>query len=105
MLELYEKLKPEPGAEEAGSLLECMESAVERRAATNEDLARTETSVREEVARVRASRRQRSLRSKPRCGRRKVRAGLPERTFAFRVGDVAALARILFALLRPAGGR
>ena len=38
-LELYEKVKPKRGDTEARSLMEFIESSVERRAATKEDLA------------------------------------------------------------------
>ena len=69
MLELYEKLKPKLGEEEARTLLEFIESSVERRAATKEDLER-------------------------------VKADLLKWMFAFWVGNVAAVAGILFALLR-----
>lgn len=118
VLELYEKLKPKLGEEEARSLLEYMESTVERRAATKEDLLRTETSLREEMVRVQASLRgeiaqvEASLRGEIarveaslREEIHKARADLLKWAFAFWVGNVAALAGIMFALLRSAAGR
>jgi hypothetical protein len=52
LLELYEKLKPKLGEEEARALLEFVEASVERRAATKEDLQRTELALREELHRL-----------------------------------------------------
>jgi hypothetical protein len=52
VLELYEKLKPKLGEEEARALLEFVEASVERRAATKEDLQRTELALREEIHRL-----------------------------------------------------
>ena len=52
VLELYEKLKPKLGEEEARALLEFVEASVERRAATKEDLQRTELALKEDLQRT-----------------------------------------------------
>src|ERR671924_642402 len=52
LLELYEKLRPKLGEEEARALLEFVEASVERRAVTKEDLQRTELALREELHHV-----------------------------------------------------
>ncbi len=52
VLELYEKLKPKLGEEEARSLLEFVETSVEQRAATKEDLRRTESALKEDLQRT-----------------------------------------------------
>ncbi len=52
VLELYEKLKPKLGEDEARSLLEYVESTVEQRAATKSDLERNSGELREEIRRV-----------------------------------------------------
>jgi len=49
VLELYEKLKPKLGEEEARSLLEFIASSVEQRAATKADLQQAVSSLREEL--------------------------------------------------------
>jgi len=49
VLELYEKLKPKLGEEEARSLLEFIETSVDQRAATKADLQRTESALREDL--------------------------------------------------------
>jgi small-conductance mechanosensitive channel len=49
VLELYEKLKPRLGEEEARSLLEFIESTVEQRAVTKADLQQAIASLREEM--------------------------------------------------------
>ena len=91
LLELYEKLKPKLGEEEARSLLEYIESAVERRAATKEDLMRTETGLREEIQRVETELREEIQR---------VRADLIRWTFAFWVSTIAILTGIMFSMFR-----
>jgi predicted Holliday junction resolvase-like endonuclease len=126
VLELYEKLKPKLGEEEARSLLEFIASSVEQRAATKADLQQAVSSLREElhlaVASLREEMRQgdaslreemqrahTSLREEMRQGDaslreelQKVRAELIKWSFAFWVGNVAVLSGILFALLRGA---
>lgn len=52
LLELYEKLKPKLGEEEARSLLEYVTSTVEQRAATKADLERNAGELREDIRRV-----------------------------------------------------
>jgi multidrug resistance efflux pump len=52
VLELYEKLKSRLGEEETRALLEYVEASVERRAATKEDLQRTEMALREDLHRL-----------------------------------------------------
>jgi len=93
VLELYEKLKPKLGEEEARSLLEFIESTVEQRAVTKADLQQTAASLREEIRQVDASLREEI---------QKVRADLIKWSFAFWVGNVAVLSGIMFALLRGA---
>jgi hypothetical protein len=115
VLELYEKLKPKLGGEEARSLLEFIASSVEQRAATKADLQQAVSSLREElhlaVASLREEMRQgdASLREEMRQGdaslreeMQKVRAELIKWSFAFWVGNVAVLSGIMFALLRGA---
>jgi cell division septum initiation protein DivIVA len=64
VLELYEKLKPRLGEEEARSLLEFIESTVEQRAVTKADLQQAIASLREEIRQGDASLRDASLRAK-----------------------------------------
>jgi RNA polymerase-binding transcription factor DksA len=52
VLELYEKLKPKLGEEEARALLEFVEASVERKTATKEDLLHTEVALREDLQRT-----------------------------------------------------
>ena len=52
VLELYEKLKPKLGDAEARALLEFVETSVEQRAATKEDLQRTASSLKEDLRRT-----------------------------------------------------
>ena len=89
LLELYEKLKPKLGDQEARELLEFIEGSVERRAATKADLQRTETALREEIARV-----EQELRVEI----QRVKADLLKWSFAFWVGAVAVLSGLLIAL-------
>jgi hypothetical protein len=91
VLELYEKLKPKLGDEEARSLLEFIETSVEHRAATKEDLQRTELALREEIHRVESSLREEI---------HNVKVDLLKWSFAFWIGNVAVLSGIMFALVR-----
>jgi hypothetical protein len=91
LLELYEKLKPKLGDEEARSLLEFIETSVERRAASKEDLQRTESALREEIHRVESSLREEI---------HNVKVDLLKWSFAFWIGNIAVLSGIMFALLR-----
>jgi vacuolar-type H+-ATPase subunit I/STV1 len=49
VLELYEKLKPKLGEAETRALLEFVETSVQEKAATKDDLDRTEASLRAEI--------------------------------------------------------
>ena len=105
VLELYEKLKPRLGEEEARSLLEFIETSVDQHAATKADLQRTESALREELHATAASLREElhataaSLREEM----HKMRAELIKWSFAFWIGNIAVLSGIMLALLR--GGR
>jgi septal ring factor EnvC (AmiA/AmiB activator) len=122
VLELYEKLKPKLGEEEARSLLEFIESTVEQRAVTKADLQQAIASLREEMRQLEGALREEirqidaSLREEIReidaslCEEihtlrgemYKMRADLIKWSFAFWVGNVAVLSGIMFALLRGA---
>ena len=122
VLELYEKLKPRLGEEEARSLLEFIESTVEQRAVTKADLQQAIASLREEMRQLEGALREEirqgdaSLREEIRqidaslreeihtLGGEmyKMRADLIKWSFAFCVGNVAVLSGIMFALLRGA---
>lgn len=92
VLQLYEKLKPKLGEEEARALLEFVETSVERRAATKEDLQRTELALREEIHRL-----DQKIEA--------TKADLIKWAFGFWIGNVAVLSGIMFALLRVFAGR
>jgi len=113
VLELYEKLKPKLGDEEARSLLEFIETSVEHRAASKEDLQRTESAMREEIRSVESNLREEihrvesSLReeihrveSSLREEIHNVKVDLLKWSFAFWIGNVAVLSGIMFALVR-----
>jgi hypothetical protein len=104
VLELYEKLKPKLGEEEARSLLEFIESTVEQRAVTKADLQQTAASLREEMRQLEGALREeiRQIDASLREEIQKVRADLIKWSFAFWVGNVAVLSGIMFALLRGA---
>jgi septal ring factor EnvC (AmiA/AmiB activator) len=122
VLELYEKLKPKLGEEEARSLLEFIESTVEQRAVTKADLQQAIASLREEMRQLEGALREEirqgdaslreeirqidaSLREEIHTLRGemyKMRADLIKWSFAFWVGNVAVLSGIMFALLRGA---
>ena len=87
VLELYEKLKPKLGEEEARSLLEFIETSVDQRAATKADLQQAVSTLREEIHAVREE-------------MHKIRAELIKWSFAFWIGNIAVLSGIMFALLR-----
>ena len=110
VLELYEKLKPKLGEEEARALLEFVEASVERRAATKEDLQRTELTLREELRRVDQALREEihRLDQKIEAVRAEiagVKADLIKWAFGFWIGNVAVLSGIMFALLRAFAGK
>jgi hypothetical protein len=102
VLELYEKLKPKLGDEEARSLLEFIETSVEHRAATKEDLQRTELALREEIRSVESNLREEIHRveSSLREEIHNVKVDLLKWSFAFWIGNVAVLSGIMFALVR-----
>jgi hypothetical protein len=104
VLELYEKLKPRLGEEEARSLLEFIESTVEQRAVTKADLQQTAASLREEMRQLEGALREqiRQVDASLREEIQKVRADLIKWSFAFWVGNVVVLSGIMFALLRGA---
>ena len=91
VLELYEKLKPKLGEEEARSLLEFIETSVDQHAATKADLQRTESALREELHATAASLREEM---------HKMQAELIKWSFAFWIGNIVVLSGIMFALLR-----
>ncbi len=110
VLELYEKLKPKLGEEEARTLLEFVEASVERKAATKEDLQRTELALREEIRHVDQALREEIHRLDQKIEAVKldisaVKADLIKWTFGFWVGNVAVLSGIMFALLRAFVGK
>jgi hypothetical protein len=80
VLELYEKLKPKLGEDEARSLLEYVESTVEQRSATKADLHEAAASLRQEIERVKVD--------------------LIKWSFTFWLGTIAVLSGIMFTLLR-----
>jgi hypothetical protein len=90
-LELYEKLKPKLGDTEARSLIEFIESSVERRAATKEDLALMEERLKREMVEMR-----REFDTKL----AEVKSDLIKWSFAFWIGNVAVVIGIVLTLLR-----
>jgi hypothetical protein len=125
VLELYEKLKPKLGEEEARSLLEYVDSTVEQRAATKADLHQTAAGLREEIREVESRLREEIRGVETKLGEeiRQVETKLGEEihrvreemhamkadlikwSFVFWAGAVAALSGVLFALLRTVGPR
>jgi len=127
VLELYEKLKPKLGEEEARSLLEYVTSTVEQRAATKADLERNAGELREQIRRVEGELREqirrvegelreeirrvegelreeiRRVEGKLREEMHSMRADLIKWSFVFWAGAVAALSGIFFALVRTLG--
>jgi predicted Holliday junction resolvase-like endonuclease len=104
VLELYEKLKPKLGEEEARSLLEFIESTVEQRAVTKADLQQAAASLREEMRQLEGALREEIWQVDASLGEeiQKARADLIKWSFAFCVGNVAVLSGTMFALLRGA---
>jgi hypothetical protein len=113
VLELYEKLKPRLGDEEARSLLEFIETSVEHRAASKEDLQRTELALREDLQRTELAlredlqRRESALREDLRRTEvalreeiHNVKVDLLKWSFAFWIGAIGVLSGIMFTLLR-----
>jgi hypothetical protein len=106
VLQLYEKLKPKLGEEETRELLEYVDRMVESRAATKADLQQAVTELRGELQQAVTGLRgefQREI-SRVEVGLRKelqgVRTDILKWSFAFWVGNVAAVSAILFAMLR-----
>jgi len=91
VLELYEKLKPKLGDAEARALLEFVETSVEQRAATKEDLQRTASGLKEDLLHTEAVLRKEI---------QEVKVDLLKWSFAFWVGAIAVLSGIMFAMLR-----
>jgi predicted nucleic acid-binding Zn-ribbon protein len=105
VLDLYEKLKPKIGEEEARALLEFVEASVERKAATKEDLQQTELALREEIRRVDQALREEIHKLDQKIEAIKlematVKADVIKWTFGFWISNVAVLSGIMFALLR-----
>ncbi|MBI2877895.1 MAG: DUF1640 domain-containing protein [Candidatus Tectomicrobia bacterium] len=105
VLELYEKLKPKLGEEEAKALIEFVEASVERKAATKEDLQRTEMALREDLVGLKEDLRQTEAALREEIHRldqkiEATKADLIKWAFGFWIGNVAVLAGIMFALLR-----
>ena len=96
VLELYEKLKPKLGEDETRALLEFVETSVQDKAATKDDLERTASSSRDELHRTEAVLRKEI---------QEVKVDLLKWSFAFWLGAVAILSGIMLALLRAFAGK
>ena len=129
VLELYEKLKPKLGEAEARALLEFVETSVQEKAATKDDLDRTASSLRDDLHQTASSLRDdlhqtaSSLRDEfhqttsslrddihrneavLRKEIQDVKVHLLKWTFAFWVGAVAVLSGIMLGLLRAFAGK
>lgn len=124
VLELYEKLKPKLGDEEARALLEFVETSVEHRAATKEDLQRETSVLKADLQRERSAlradleRETSALREHLQRETSALRADLQQETstlrqeiqnvkvelikwsFGFWIGSIAVLSGIMLAMLR-----
>ena len=124
VLELYEKLKPKLGEEEARALLEFVETSVGARAATKEDLHRGLTALKEELTAGAAAQKddlQRSIlalrdevresigalreelvrtEARLREHSQTVKVDTLKRSFAFWVGAVGILSGVMLAVVR-----
>ena len=118
VLELYEKLKPKLGEAETRALLEFVETSVQEKAATKDDLDRTASSLRDDLHQTASSLRDdlhqtaSALRDdlhRTEAVLRKeiqeVKVDLLKWSFAFWVGAVAVLSGIMLALLRAFAGK
>lgn len=118
VLELYEKLKPKLGDAEARALLEFVETSVEQRAATKEDLQRTASSLKEDLLHTEAALRKeiqgveavlrkeiQGVEVVLRKEIQEVRVDLLKWSFAFWVGAIAVLSGIMFTMLRSLPAR
>jgi len=103
VLELYEKLKPKLGEDEARSLLEYVETSIEQRAATKADLHEAVAGLREEMHGIESNLRQEI--EKARGEIQAVKVDLIKWSFAFWISSIAALSGIMFALLRTVAPR
>ena len=109
VLELYEKLKPKLGDEETRALLEFLDTSIESRAATKQDLQQSESTLRQEIQRTESALRQdiqrteSALREEMFALREEihnVKVDLIKWSFGFWIGSIAVLSGIIFALLR-----
>ncbi len=118
LLELYEKLKPKLGEAEARALLEFVETSVQEKAATKDDLDRTASSLRGDLDRTASSLRddlhqatsslKDDLHQTEAVLRKEiqdVKVDLLKWTFAFSVGAVAVLSGTMLGLLRAFAGK
>ena len=107
VLELYEKLKPKLGDAEARALLEFVETSVEQRAATKEDLQRTASGLKEDLLHTEAALRKeiQGVETVLRKEIQEVRVDLLKWSFAFWVGAIAVLSGIMFTMLRSLPAR
>jgi len=129
VLELYEKLKPKLGDAEARALLEFVETSVEQRAATKEDLQRASAGLKEDLQRTASGLREDLQRTASglkedlqrtasglkedllhteavlRKEIQEVKVDLLKWSFAFWVGAIAVLSGIIFTMLRSLPAR
>ena len=96
VLELYEKLKPKLGEAEARALLEFVETSVQEKAATKDDLHQTASSLKDDLHQTEAALRKEI---------QDVKVDLLKWSFAFWVGAVAVLSGIMLGLLRAFAGK
>ena len=107
VLELYEKLKPKLGEAEARALLEFVETSVQEKAATKDDLDRTASSLRDDLHQAASSLRDEIHQTEAALRKeiQEVKVDLLKWSFAFWVGAVAVLSGIMLALLRAFAGK
>jgi len=120
ILEVYEKLKPKLGEEEARVLIEFVEASVEQKAATKEDLQKTELALRGDLQKTELTLRE-ELRQVDQALREELRrvdqalreeihkldqkieatkSDLIKWSFGFWIGNVAVMSGIMFAIIR-----
>jgi hypothetical protein len=106
VLQLYDKLKPKLGEEEARELLEFVETRVENRVATKACLRQAVSGLRQELQQAVSGLREEIRREFGRLEislRKEIRGRRTSwlrRSFAFWVGNAAVMSGILFAMLR-----
>ena len=109
ILELYEKLKPKLGEEEAKALIEFVEASVEQKAATKEDLQKTELALRGDLQKAELTLREeirrvdQALREEIHKLDQKIEAtksDLIKWSFGVWIGNVAVMSGIMFAIIR-----